>query len=397
MVEVSKKWTTDRDGFRLSDELKALQETVRKFIREEVLPLEEELDYEAVELPEDKLRPLQEKAKAEGLWLPGAPKELGGMALPMFAQTIVAEEASQHRLGAYNPALEAFGTEPSAIMYAGTPAQIERFVIPTLEGKKTTFIAFSEPSGGSDPARAIQTTAVKKGDRWILNGQKKWISGGYEADYGLIFARTGEGRDSITAFIVEKDMEGFSKERIPVIRPWYPSLLTLENVEVPEENVLGEVGKGFHLAQDHLVQYRIPYTAGCIGIGVAALRRSIDYAKEREAFKSVLADKQAIQWMIADSEIELRSARWLLYEAAWKADQDEDCRYESSSAKVFATEIAGRVVDRAIQIHGGMGVAKENPFERWYRELRIKRIGEGPSEVHRMVVARDLLSGRVEV
>lgn len=397
MVEVSKKWAIESGGFRLSDELKALQRTVREFVREEVLPLEENLDYEAVEVTGNELLRLQGKAKDLGLWLPGAPESLGGMGLPLFAQTIVAEEASQHRLGAYNPALGAFGVEPSAVLYSGTPNQIERFVIPTLEGKKATFTAFSEPGGGSDPARAIQTTAVKNGNRWILNGQKKWISGGYEADYGLVFARTDEGRSGITAFIVEKEMEGFTKERIPVIRPWYPSLLTLENVEVPEENVLGEVGQGFHLAQGHLVQYRIPYTAGCIGIGVAALRRAIKYANERDTFKSKLADKQAIQWMIADSEIELRSARWLLYEAAWKVDRGEDCRYESSSAKVFATEIAGRVVDRAIQIHGGMGVAKENPFERWYRELRIKRIGEGPSEVHRMVVARDLLSGRVEV
>ncbi len=397
MVELGRKWTIERDGFRLSDELRTLQETVREFVREEVLTLEEDLDYEAVGLPEDKLRELQNKAKAAGLWLPGAPRELGGMDLPLIANTVLSEEASQHRLGAYNPALGAFGTEPSAVLYTGTPDQIERFVLPTLEGTKTSFTAFTEPSGGSDPARAIQTTAVKKGDHWILNGQKKWITGGYEADYGLVFARTGEGRNGITAFVVEKEMEGFSREQIPVIRPWYPGLLTFEDVEVPEENVLGEVGQGFHLAQNHLVKYRVPYTAGVIGIGVAALRRAISYANEREAFKSKLADKQAIQWMIADSEIELRSARWLLYEAAWKSDRGEDCRYESSSAKVFATEIAGRVVDRAIQIHGGMGVAKENPFERWYRELRIKRIGEGPSEVHRMVVARDLLSGRVEV
>jgi hypothetical protein len=130
---------------------------------------------------------------------------------------------------------------------------------------------------------------------------------------------------------------------------------------------------------------------------VTCENRGFAHANTRVRCGRPIATNQAIQWMIADSEIELRSARWLLYEAAWKADRGEDCRYESSSAKVFATEIAGRVVDRAIQIHGGLGVAKENPFERWYRELRIKRIGEGPSEVHRMVVARDLLSGRVEV
>jgi acyl-CoA dehydrogenase len=397
VLDVAKRWSVPADGFQLSGDLAKLQEAVRRFLREEVLPLERDLDYEAVGLPDDELRALQAKAQAEGLWLPGAPQALGGMELPLIAHTVLAEEASQHRLGAYNPALGAFGEEPSAVLYTGTPEQIERYVRPTLEGAKRTFTAFSEPGGGSDPARAIRTSAVRRGSTWILNGQKKWISGSLEADYGLVFARTGEGRNGITAFIVDTDSPGFSREEVPVIRPWYPGLLTFENVEVPEENVLGEVGRGFELAQRHLVKYRVPYTAGCIGIGIAALRRAIEYAKEREVFKSRLADKQAIQWMIADSEIELRSARWLLYEAAWKADRGEDCRYESSSAKVFATEVAGRVVDRAIQIHGGMGVAKENPFERWYRELRIKRIGEGPSEVHRMVVARDLLSGRVTV
>jgi acyl-CoA dehydrogenase len=384
-------------GFRLSAELAELKQRVREFISSEVLPLEDEIDYEATELPEAQLKVLQEKAKAAGLWLLGVPKEFGGVGLELFAQTIVAEEASQHRLGAYNPALGAFGTEPSPILYSATPDQIERFLMPTLRGEKTAFLAFTEPEGGSDPARAIKTTAKKNGSSWVLNGQKKWITGGYEADYGVVFARTGEGREGITAFIVERGMKGFSQEPVPVIRPWYPSLLSFEDTEVPEENVLGEVGKGFTLAQDHLVRYRVPYTAGCIGIGVAALRLAIEYAQTREAFKSKLADKQAIQWMIADSEIELRAARWLLYEAAWKADRGEDCRYESSSAKVYATEVAGSVVDRAVQIHGARGVTKELPLERWYREIRIKRIGEGPSEVHRMLVARDLLGGRTWV
>lgn len=384
-------------GFQLSGDLLELQQKVRQFIRNEVLPIENEIDYEATDVSSEQLRDLQEKAKREGLWLLGAPEELGGAGVGLFAQTIVAEESSQHRLGAYNPALGAFGIEPSPLLYSGTPDQIERFVRPSLQGEKTSFTAFTEPGGGSDPARDIETTATRQGDSWILNGQKKWITGGFEADFGIVFARTGDGRNGITAFIVEKQMERFSREHIPVIRPWYPSLLTFENVAVPEENILGEVGKGFNLAQQHLVRYRIPYTAGCVGIGVAALRMAIEYARVRETFKSKLADKQAIQWMIADSEVELRAARWLLYEAAWKADRGEDCRYESSSAKVYATEVAGRVIDRAVQIHGGLGVSKELPLERWYRELRIKRIGEGPSEVHRMVVSRDLLSGRVKV
>ena len=167
-----------------------------------------------------------------------------------------------------------------------------------------------------------------------------------------------------------------------------------DNVEVPVENRLGEEGGGFKLAEKWLVEGRVPYAAGTLGIAQAALELAIDWAKQRETFGSRLSEKQAIQWMLADSEMELRAARLLTWQAAWKADLGQDLKLDASIAKVTATETAGRVVDRCIQIFGGLGVSKEMPLERWYRELRIKRIGEGPSEVHRMVVARNLLGNR---
>jgi acyl-CoA dehydrogenase len=148
------------------------------------------------------------------------------------------------------------------------------------------------------------------------------------------------------------------------------------------------------LAETWLVHARIPYAAAVIGVAQAALQLAIDWTKQRETFGSKLADKQAIQWMIADSEIELRAARLLVYQAAWKGDLGQDIKVDASICKVYATEIAGKVVDRCIQMFGGLGVAREMPLERWHREMRIKRIGEGPSEVHRMVVARDLLGGQ---
>jgi acyl-CoA dehydrogenase len=182
---------------------------------------------------------------------------------------------------------------------------------------------------------------------------------------------------------------------IPVIRSYSPYEIEFDNVIVPVENRLGEEGQGFALCEKWLVEGRIPYAAGTIGIAQAALDIAIDWAKQRRTFGSTLASKQAIQWMIADSEMELRGARLLVYQAAWRADLGQYVKVDSSIAKVVATETAGRVVDRCIQILGGMGVARELPLERWYRELRIKRIGEGPSEVQRMVVARHLLgSGR---
>ena len=176
-----------------------------------------------------------------------------------------------------------------------------------------------------------------------------------------------------------------------MIRALSPYEIVLDNCQVPAENVLGEVGRGFGVAQNWLVDARIPYAAGCIGIAQEALDMACGWVKQRPARGGLLADKQAIQWMIADSEVELRAARMLVYDAASKVDAGESGKVDASVCKLYGTETAGRVVDRAMQMFGGMGMAKEMPLERWYRELRVKRIGEGPSEVHRMVIARDKL------
>lgn len=377
--------------FELPDELKMLRDVVRRFVETEVVPLEKSMDFDQYALSPQELAPLQKKARDLGLWCLGAPKEFGGQDLSALGLAVVAEESSKHRNGAYNAALGAFGREPPGPIYDGTPEQIEKYVLPVIEGTKKSFFALTEPSGGSDPARAVQTTAIKKGDKWILNGRKIFISGAEEADFGLVVARTGEGRGGLTSFIVDTNQPGFTWSKIPVIRPMYPCEVLLEDVEVPEENVIRGVGSGFAVAQERLLKNRVPYAAACVGIGQKALELAIDYARDRETFGQPLGDRQAIQWMIVDSEIELRSARWLTWDAAAKCDRHEPARTEVSIAKVVATETAGRVVDRAIQIFGGMGVTRELPFERWYRELRIKRIGEGPSEVHRMVIARDLI------
>ena len=203
-----------------------------------------------------------------------------------------------------------------------------------------------------------------------------------------------KGREGITSFIVDKSRPGISLSKIPVIRSYAPYEVHFTDYEVPEEDRLGEEGKGFAFAEEWLIHARPPYAAATIGIAQAALALAIDWARQRKTFGSYLAEKQAIQWMIADSEIELRAARLLVYQAAWNADMGRDIKVDASVAKVYGTEVAGRVVDRCIQILGGMGVAQEMPLERWYRELRIKRIGEGPSEVHRMVISRDILGGR---
>lgn len=378
----------------LPEELLQIRETTQRFMEKEVLPAEDKVEHDAFELPDALLKPLKARAKEIGLWSVRSPVEYGGGGLSLLESTIIAEETAKCRMGAYIPACGATGSNPPAPILLGTRDQIERFAIPAIREGHKAFVAISEASGGSDPARSIRTRAVLKGDKYIVNGSKMWITGAAKASWGLLFARTGEqgARGGITCFIVDGKPKGMTLKEIPVIRSYSPYELHFENVEIPVENRLGEEGQGFALAEKWLVEGRVPYAAGTIGIAQKALQIAIDWANQRELFKSKLSEKQSIQWMIVDSEMELRQARLLTYEAARRSDQGLAFKTEASIAKVVATETAGRVLDRCIQILGGMGVSKEMPLERWYREMRIKRIGEGPSEVHRMVLARELFN-----
>ena len=381
-------------SWELPEELAALRETVRRFMATEVKPIEDRLPYDTYLPPPEILRPLQQKARALGLWFVQSPAEFGGAGLNVLAQCVVAEEAAKCRMGAYFPAAGAFGWDPPNVIFSGTRAQIEKYGMPTIAEGEATFVAVSEASGGADPARAIATRARREGDVYVLNGTKMWISGIDRARWGVVFARMEgtQGRGGITSFIVEPKWPGIRLKKIPVMRSFQPFEVQFDNVRVPVENRLGEEGQGFQLAEKWLVHGRVPYAATSIGLAQAALELAAGWATQRKTFGSLLAEKQAIQWMIADSEIELRAARLLTYQAAWKADLGQDAKIDASMAKVYATETSFRVIDRCIQIFGGLGVSQEMPLERWFREARIRRIGEGPSEVHRMVIARDILS-----
>lgn len=382
--------------FTPTQEQQALIDLVRRFVREEIIPLEADLDPDASELrPEDAAR-LQAKVRALGLYSMDVPEEFGGAGLDVMTRTLLAFEMTQHRGGLYAPCYGVFGGAGLAQLYDATDDQKERYLYPMLRGEKQGYFGLSEPSGGSDPARAIRTRAVKEGDDWIINGSKLWISGADKADFGVVFTRTGEGREGITAFIVDSDTPGFQVRRVvhTMRSTHYATELSFDDARVPDRNRLGDVGKGFALANGRLSAQRIPYAAQCIGVAEVAHRMAVDYSKLRETFGQPLAARQGIQWMLVENEIDLRSARLLVLQAAAKADAGEPYRTEAAVAKIVATEGAGRVVDRAIQIHGGLGVSKELPLERWYRELRIRRIGEGPTEVQKIIIARDLL-GRI--
>jgi len=382
------------EGYRIPEELDALREQVGRIIREEIIAAEKKCDPDDAEIHQDDYARIARKVQAADMWCMGSPKQYGGGGLGTFDMCVLTEEMAQHRMGLYNPGAGVFGRTPPPVIWGGNQDQIQRYAVPTLKNAWHTFFAITEPSGGSDPAGAIQCRAVRKGDTYVINGTKIFISHAHEAEWGVVFTRTDPkaGRSGVTCFIINKGQPGFTARPFRTIRTSaLPNEVSFEDCVVPIEQRLGEEGQGLNLCLDLLTRLRFPYSACNIGVGVAALKMAIDYSKQRSTFGEVLAKRQAIQWMLADSEVELRAARWLTWEGAWKADRREEFRTEASVAKLYSSEVLGRVVDRAVQIHGGYGVSKELPLERWYREARVRRIGEGPSEVHRMVIARTLL------
>ncbi|MXY06216.1 MAG: cyclohexanecarboxyl-CoA dehydrogenase, partial [Gammaproteobacteria bacterium] len=293
---------------------------VRRFVREEILPLELTLDPDADELPEaDRLR-LTEKTRAMGLYGLDIPPEFGGPEIDLVTRTLIAIETSQHRAGLYAPCYGVFGGAGLAQLFEATEAQQARYLHPMLRGEKSGFFGLTEPSGGSDPARAIQTRAVRDGDDWIINGGKIFISGADRADFGLVFARTDpdKGRNGVTCFIVDTDTPGFHVRRVvhTLRSARYATELQFEDMRVPHANVLGAVNGGFAIANDRLSRQRIPYAAGCIGVAVKAHELALEYAPQRQTFGAPLSSRQAIQWMLVDNEIDIRQARWLTLEAA---------------------------------------------------------------------------------
>ena len=379
----------------LTQEQEMIIGLVRRFVREEILPLELKLDPDADALDSADRDRLISKTKEMGLYGLDIPPEYGGPDIDLVTRTLIAVEMAQHRAGLYAPCYGVFGGAGLAQLFEATKEQKDKYLYPTLRGEKRGFFGLSEPSGGSDPARAIQTRAVRDGDNWIINGSKLWISGADRADFGLVFARTdsSKGRNGVTCFIVDTDTPGFHVRRIvhTLRSAHYATELQFENMIVPSANILGELNKGFAIANDRLTRQRIPYAAGCIGVAMKAQEMALEYVPQRETFGAPLSSRQAIQWMLVDNDIDIKQSLWIVLEAAEKAQRGDPFRKEAAMAKLVATEAGGRVVDRCMQMFGGLGVAKDLPLERWFREMRIRRIGEGPSEVQRHVIARELL------
>jgi alkylation response protein AidB-like acyl-CoA dehydrogenase len=377
--------------FSLTPEERQIRDTVRTFIEKEVMPLEPEVLRNEREgrpgLDPDVLRDLRAKARKSGFWGINTPEEYGGAALGPIMSAIIAMEIGR----TFVPF--SFGGSADNILYAGNEEQKQRYLIPTIEGERRSCFAITEPGAGSD-ARNIRTKAVRDGSEWVISGEKTFITGGNEADFVMVFAVAEE--HGVTCFLVDRDM-GWKSEPIPTMGQWGPASLVFEDVRVPEENILGELGKGFELAMQWIGQGRYMIPARAIGSAERMLQMAIDYAKIRKSMGQTISNYQAIQWMIADSQVEIEAAKWLTLYAAWRVGEGLDARHASSIAKLNGAVMANQVVDRVLQIHGGMGYTKELPIERWYRELRLLRIFEGTDEIQRRTIARNLIKGHARL
>ena len=377
--------------FEITPELAEVRAALRRFTIEKLEPLAQEVDRTG-EIPVAAWTLLREHGYL-GMRLP---QEFGGGGFDLATYCLALEEFSRaHRV--FTIMLDyTSGLTPIAIATSGTDAQKRKYVAKLAEGTFRAAFALTEPGAGSDSA-ALTTRAERRSDGWVLNGRKHYISGGHAADVLMVIALTDpakRARGGITAFLVDKGTPGFDVTRIDsTIGADVVKLgeLSFEDCYLPDEAVIGAVGQGFKIAMGSLTSGRLGVSCSCIGAADRLLEMSVAYSKERQTFGKPLAERQAIQWMLADSAMEIALARSLTYEVLRRAQAGDDRGIGTSFAKLHCSEMVGRVADRAVQIHGGTGVIRGFPVERFYRDVRHYRIGEGSSEVQRMLIARDLL------
>ncbi|MBI5115730.1 acyl-CoA dehydrogenase family protein [Candidatus Poribacteria bacterium] len=381
--------------FTIPEEIEILRRSLRKFIEKEVLPMEEKADFDPDEgVPQELLKKVRIRSHDLGFWGIDMPEQYGGGGLNTMGTVIMREEVSKY-FSSLTQSIFGGPEGPSKILLAGTEAQIQKYLVPVVKGEQSCCFALTEPNAGSDAA-SIETSAVRDGDEWVINGLKHFITNGPYADYAIVFAvtdREKRARGGITCFIVEKGTPGLSTGKIQRTMGGGDSQceLIFEDCRVPHENVLGEVGMGFIAAMTFLGGGRLNIAAGAVGMTEKLLKASVEYAKQRVQFGKPIATRQAIQWMLADIATELYAARNMVYHTAWRIDQGEMMVKEIAMSKLYATELVNRAADVAVQVHGGMGYMKELPIERVYRGVRALRIVEGTSEIQRFIIARSLL------
>jgi acyl-CoA dehydrogenase len=382
--------------FALDDDHRMLKELVEKFVANELIPLEagvlarDAAGQDAAILPEDRKR-LDRISNELGLWSLDAPVEDGGMGMPYVALVGVNEALGSTVANYVLPP-----DSPNLRMLAATvdDRQREAYLAPYARGETISAIGISEPGAGADPAGMI-TKAVRDGDDWVINGRKIWITRAAEADFTILMALTDpvkKARGGMSAFLVDRGTPGFNVlRRIPMLGGEYTYEVVLEDCRVPGWKLLGNEGSGFGPMQVRLGTRRMEMAAWCIGAAQRALTMMTDYAPQRSTFGHRLSERQSIQWWVADGATKIHACRLMAYDCAWKLDMGRDVRTEISMLKVYATEMAQEIIDNAMQCFGAMGMTKELPLHLLAGRVRNMRIYDGPSEVHRMVVARNLM------
>ena len=377
--------------FTLTEEQRAIRDMAREFAQKEIAPYAAEWDRTR-EFP----AALYEKMGAQGLMGLPFPEEYGGAGADAIALALAIEEIAKAdgSVGLNYAAHIGLGATP--IYLFGSEAQKQKWLTPLAKGEGLGALSLTEPSGGSDLAGSVKTTARLDGDEWVLNGSKLYVTSGKVARSIIVLCKTeeGKGHRGLSLIIVPRDAPGLVIGKLESKMGLHTSLTTqvfLENCRVPRENLIGDAGKGFRYTMQVLDGGRIGIAAMALGLGEAALEASVKYAEQRNAFGKPIAEFQAIQHMIADSAIELQAARLLIYQAAMLKQNGKPFSLQAAQAKLFATEAADRACWKAIQIHGGAGYLSDFPVERYYRDNRLLLIGEGTSEVQRMIIARALL------
>jgi len=374
-----------------SQEILDIKKMVRGFVRKEIFPVECEIDNNK-KIPDHLIKKFREL----GFYGITIPKEYGGLGLGTLGYCMILEELAQANAGIRTHIHVNNSIGSKAILIDGSEEQKKKFLPALAAGEKIACFGLTEPNAGSDAA-AIETTAVKDGRDWVINGTKHFITNGPTADVCTLMALTDRekrGRGGITAFIVEKGMKGFSVGQVHDAMGGHgaqQSELIFEDCRVPEENVIGQVGQGFATAMRTLDDGRLTLSAAALGMAQRALDLAVEYSKKRVQFGKPICKNQAVQFLLADMATGIHAARTMLLDAAERSDNGENIAKEASMIKLFTSEMAWKVVDQALQIHGGMGYMKECPIERIYRDIRIMRIVEGTSEIQRIIISRHLL------
>ena len=374
----------------LPEEVRVMRDTIRRFVEEELDPIADQVEEED-RIPEhivDRMREL-------GLFGMVIPEEYDGLGLSMLGVTAVMEELSRANLCFRIMITTNNGIGSLGMLLSGTEEQKKTHLPRMASGERIGCFCLTEPEAGSDAA-AVRTTAVRDGDSYVLSGEKIWITNADIADYFTVMATVDRslGSKGLTAFWIERETPGLRVGRVEPkmgLHGTQVAEVLFDDCRVPASAVLGREGEGFKLAMRVLDHGRLSIAASAVGAAERLLEAMVEHATTREQFGRPIAGNQAIQWMIADSATEIAAARLLVRDAAAKKDRDERITVECSMAKLFATEMASRVADRAVQVFGGMGYIRGNIAERYFRDLRVYRLYEGTSEIQRLVIARRLL------